>query len=946
MRADRVRVSTAFLLLLGSVAAIPAAHATDAATLYVGTSWPSATCSDTAATAGSQSTPFCTIQAAVDKVQPGETILASPGGYAPFTVSTSGTPTAPITITSAHLLNNTLYSSDVEGSEASPAITISGAHYVNLSGFSADTSTGSDLVVTGSSHVDIGRSEFDNSSTADAQPLMHVTGGSSSVTIERDVAYGYGSAPLLAVDGGGSGDVITTDYLEYNLSGPGLVIDGMPDIDVTSNTVYTACGASVQIRDGSTATIENNVLNWQSETAWSQDCTLPATSIVGLDVDGSSAVASTVDYNIVNDSGAGTGAVNYSWAGNTYATSAAFTAATGQGQHDTSSAGALNPAAEAGFTSTALDSANADAPGELPTDVDGYARVDDPIVPNTGAGAATYYDRGAIEVQQHPDFATLTLLDPDGRYGAAPVGGTVTFSGLVRDGWSGALTCSIDFGDGNGTELAAGGPLGGRCATTHQYAATGSYMSKLTTVFSDGTTKTVSVRISITAAAPLVPSLSLTPDSSTGVTAQCAATSGWGIDSYTIDFGDGTAATSSCGHHEYQWPGTYPVTMTVTDAGKNTASTAKSFTTVGDFYTPVSPTRILDTRSGLGTATGTAAKVPANGTVRLKVAGTGPLPATGIDAVALNVTVANPGAGGYITVYPDGIAKPTVSNLNFTAGQAIPNTVIVKVSADGYIDLTNGSGGTVNLVADVQGYYGMDGSSGFRTVTPTRLLDTRASKSTIAANGTAKVYFGSYTGATAVTVNLTAVNAKQGGYLTAYPDGSSIPKASNVNFAAGQITQNEAIVKVGADGYVDITNTSAGTVDLIVDLTGYFTADAGMGFVPIDPTRVLDTRKTFPSAVQPSFGASVFLDGGSPPFIPGNPNAVAANVTVTGPTAGGYIMVCPGYAACGKTSTLNFSPGQTIANAAMVGVNANSFYMDNDSGGTVNLITDIFGFYN
>jgi hypothetical protein len=59
----------------------------------------------------------------------------------------------------------------------------------------------------------------------------------------------------------------------------------------------------------------------------------------------------------------------------------------------------------------------------------------------------------------------------------------------------------------------------------------------------------------------------------------------------------------------------------------------------------------------------------------------------------------------YITVYPDGIAKPTVSNLNFTRGQAIPNTVIVKVSADGYIDLTNGSGGTVNLITDIFGFY-------------------------------------------------------------------------------------------------------------------------------------------------------------------------------------------------------------------------------------------------
>ncbi len=81
-----------------------------------------------------------------------------------------------------------------------------------------------------------------------------------------------------------------------------------------------------------------------------------------------------------------------------------------------------------------------------------------------------------------------------------------------------------------------------------------------------------------------------------------------------------------------------------------------------------------------------------------------------------------------------------------------------------------------------------------------------------------------------------------GGYITAYPEGQPMPTASNVNFSARRITQNEAIVKVGADGYVDFTNTSAGSVDLIVDMSGYFTSGSGMAFVPIAPTRVLDTR--------------------------------------------------------------------------------------------------------
>ena len=48
--------------------------------------------------------------------------------------------------------------------------------------------------------------------------------------------------------------------------------------------------------------------------------------------------------------------------------------------------------------------------------------------------------------------------------------------------------------------------------------------------------------------------------------------------------------------------------------------------------------------------------------------------------------------------------RPLASNLNFTAGQTIPNLVIVKVGTDGKIDLTN-LPATVHVIADVVGYY-------------------------------------------------------------------------------------------------------------------------------------------------------------------------------------------------------------------------------------------------
>ena len=77
----------------------------------------------------------------------------------------------------------------------------------------------------------------------------------------------------------------------------------------------------------------------------------------------------------------------------------------------------------------------------------------------------------------------------------------------------------------------------------------------------------------------------------------------------------------------------------------------------------------------------------------------------------MNVTVTAPSApAGHITVYPDGTTLPTASNLNFTAGETVPNLVITPVGSDGEVDLYNGSAGTVQLVADVSGYFLGSGS--------------------------------------------------------------------------------------------------------------------------------------------------------------------------------------------------------------------------------------------
>jgi hypothetical protein len=116
----------------------------------------------------------------------------------------------------------------------------------------------------------------------------------------------------------------------------------------------------------------------------------------------------------------------------------------------------------------------------------------------------------------------------------------------------------------------------------------------------------------------------------------------------------------------------------------------------------LAPARLLDTRSGVGAA---KAAVAAGGTVRFSVLNRGGVPASGVSAVVLNITETGATAGGYITAYADGAARPGTSNLNFSRGQTIPNLAVVPVGADGKVALYNGSSGTVQLLADVSGYY-------------------------------------------------------------------------------------------------------------------------------------------------------------------------------------------------------------------------------------------------
>ena len=133
---------------------------------------------------------------------------------------------------------------------------------------------------------------------------------------------------------------------------------------------------------------------------------------------------------------------------------------------------------------------------------------------------------------------------------------------------------------------------------------------------------------------------------------------------------------------------------------------------VGGFYpaissfVPLVPARLMDSRSpGSATIDGQFQGIglrAAGSTTQLQVTNRGGVPADGGTAV-LNITVTGAQAGGYITVYPCGSPQPNASNLNYTAGVTIANSVISQIGTGGKVCIFTSA--ATHLIADVEGYY-------------------------------------------------------------------------------------------------------------------------------------------------------------------------------------------------------------------------------------------------
>ena len=344
------------------------------------------------------------------------------------------------------------------------------------------------------------------------------------------------------------------------------------------------------------------------------------------------------------------------------------------------------------------------------------------------------------------------------------------------------------------------------------------------------------------------------------------------------------------------------------------------------------PERLLDTRESGTTVDGSAAgggAVAADSTLRLKVAGRGSVP-TDVDTIVLNVAVAGPAEGGYLTVFDCDEDRPIAANVNYAAGQVTSNAAVSAVSESGEVCIY--SYASTHLIVDTSGSFPTDVLA--PTATPRRMLDTRSDGVTIdgafAAGGaieagtTLRVPIagrgGIPVGADSVVMNMAVVRPQDNGYVTAFPCGESRPTTASLNYERGVVRPNLVVGRLG-DG--DICVYVSSTTEMVIDVAGSLMRP---GFVPLDrPARFVDTRpsgSTVDGALERiqirSAGSATAIPIAGRGGVPLDATGVVMNLAVVGPVDAGYATVHPRGADRPTTSSLNFLSGQTLSNAVIV----------------------------
>lgn len=409
-------------------------------------------------------------------------------------------------------------------------------------------------------------------------------------------------------------------------------------------------------------------------------------------------------------------------------------------------------------------------------------------------------------------------------------------------------------------------------------------------------------------------------------------------------------------------PGAYALTLVGTDA---TASTHPWVTTVAvnparttpppvaaapppgrTGFVPVDPTKVFDTHSSGALPLGPGQQVD------IDVLGAGKVPATGVGAVALNVSASCSTATTEVTVWPTGARKPASAALNVTAGTPASALTVTPLGGDGRVRLANRSG-TTELEVHVVGYYPLAGGGVFRPSKPLRLYDSKrdgpgplgpGSERTIAVPTLSGIPATAMTG---VLVNVTASKASGTGALTVQSKGAERDSAT-VAFAPGRPVKNRAVARV-QNGVFTITGRTA-SAHVVVDLVGWWApAEVVRGrlFQPKAATRVLDTRYGV-GAPRAQVGGgrtlTVKVAGRGKP-VPAGAKAVVMTLTARDATRATYVTAWPNGTRRPAFPDLSVPPWRPTSNLVVVRVGKKNSVRITNGRGSTHLVGDVVGYY-
>ena len=341
-------------------------------------------------------------------------------------------------------------------------------------------------------------------------------------------------------------------------------------------------------------------------------------------------------------------------------------------------------------------------------------------------------------------------------------------------------------------------------------------------------------------------------------------------------------------------------------------------------FGPLAPARLVDTRIGQG-----ATALQGGVVKRIQVTGWAGVP-SGATAVVANVTAVGPAAASYLTAWNCAPDRPVVSTLNFGRAETTANAATIGLDVGGGLCVY--SPVSTDLVIDVAGAMTPDATGRFSPLTPTRVMDTRVGfgAGRLEADQTVELQIagtaGVPAGATAVTMNLTSVDAAIAGFVTAYPCDAERPLVSNLNPEPGRARPNMVSVPLSATGTVCLY--SLNPVDLVADITGYYAADGVSTFTPTTPFRLVDTRDRVRAEVNAgtagqrvNAGQMVMVQIAGTRGVPAGATAVSVNITTLASGGNGFITAWP----CNDrplASTANMRVDAAVSNAAQLPLSA------------------------